>query len=287
MSFRVSIPLTAHLIGSAQPPRRSSSRNRPRGLINGVASRLSVAILSCPCRSRSESFRRNPRSSSLWLPLRSTSTSNNSRGSSLAEARLHPDYPKRSSASKKSPTPHLVVTAETVLHISRLHEPPQNHSAFGSLRRLPIHAHAAIRATLRPHSDGPGLPPPALTRVANLPAIFHAGSSMGTLPSEASLHSCRRALSDSTVPPAVFHLAVPRLRGFEHLSLTCTLRCTARCERTRSQSEAFSRLTIGRSSHGRFPPSRMTSRPRPTLLQGSSHGLHRSRAPLVPLAGRL
>jgi hypothetical protein len=114
---------------------------------------------------------------------------------------------------------------------------------------------------------------PSSSRVADLPAIFHAGSSMGTLPSEASLHSCRRVLSDSTVPPAVCHLAVLRLRGFERPSLTCTLRCTAHCERMRSLSETFSHLTTGRSSLGRFPPSRMTSRPRSTLLRNSSHGL--------------
>ena len=101
MNSRVSIPPTVRLIGLAQPPRLSPFRARPRGLVNGEASRLSAAILSCSCRSRSESFRRNPLSSSLWLPLQETSTSSNSRRSYHAEACLHPDYLKRSSSSKR------------------------------------------------------------------------------------------------------------------------------------------------------------------------------------------
>jgi len=43
--------------------------------------------------------------------------------------------------------------------------------------------------------------------------------------------------------------------------------------RMRSPEPALFTLTMGRSSPGRFPPSRMTFRPRPTLLRGSSHGL--------------
>lgn len=41
----------------------------------------------------------------------------------------------------------------------------------------------------------------------------------------------------------------------------------------RSPESALFTPSMGRSSLGRFPPSRMTSRPRPTLLRGSSHGL--------------
>lgn len=54
-----------------------------------------------------------------------------------------------------------------------------------------------------------------------------------------------------------------RCRGSEDLSF----------RRMRSPEPALFTPTMGRSSPGRFPPSRMTSRSRPALLQDSSHGL--------------
>lgn len=46
-----------------------------------------------------------------------------------------------------------------------------------------------------------------------------------------------------------------------------------RCGRMRSPSSTLFTPSAGRSSLGCFPPSRMTSRPRSTLLRSSSHGL--------------
>jgi hypothetical protein len=118
-------------------------------------------LLSCSCRTRSESVRRDPLSdqarASLAVDLRRGSTRRNRR----AEAHLR----LRSSGSEHR-------RPRTSISFSRRHrrdrptsgrsrEPPQAHSAIGPLRRMPTRAHAAIRATLRPHADRPGLPLPA------------------------------------------------------------------------------------------------------------------------------
>ena len=42
------------------------------------------------------------------------------------------------------------------------------------------------RAILRPHAEPAGVASPSSSRVVDLPALFHAGSSMGTRPSEVS-----------------------------------------------------------------------------------------------------
>lgn len=155
---------------------------------------------------------------------------------------------------------------------------------------------------------------PGSSRVVDLPALFHAGSSMGTHPSEVSPRSRRTILSDPAVPLAVClaerpperaldaicrakasrtrlsaraHLAVSRLRGFElpaHLA-PCGVR--PRCERMRSPPSALFTPPMSRSSPGCSSPSRMTSRPRPTLLQGSSHGLQSCTRALGPPCGEL
>jgi hypothetical protein len=148
-------------------------------------------------------------------------------------------------------------------------------SAIGSLRRLPTRARAAIRATLRLHADRPGLPPPAqlasrICRPCFMPDRPWAPTLQRFLPARR-----RMTLSDHAVLHAVPHLAVPRLRGFQP-SFGCVLR-----------APALFTPSLGRSSPGCSPPSRMASRPRPTLLRGSSLGLSRVCAPSAPLAVRL
>jgi hypothetical protein len=121
---------------------------------------------------------------------------------------------------QKSPMPHLDVTAETVLRIARLHEPLQNHSAFGSLRRLPIHAHAAIRATLRSHVNRPGLPPLALRVSRICQPYFMLGRPWA--PSLQRLLSIRAAVSSRTrLSPLPF--ATLRCCGSEDLSVPVSL----------------------------------------------------------------
>ena len=70
-----------------------------------------------------------------------------------------------------------------------------------------------------------------------------------------------------------------RCRGSEDSSCfgaLLALRLDGSLEWVRSLTMALFTPPTGRSSPGRFPPSRMTFRPRPTLLQGSSHGLFSS-----------
>ena len=103
--------------------------------------------------------------------------------------------------------------------ITRLRELPQNHSAIGSLRRLPTRAHAADSCDLAASRRPARTAYPGSARVADLPALFHAGSSMGTLLQRFLPVRRRRILSDPAVLHAVSHLAVPRLRGFEQVSV--------------------------------------------------------------------
>jgi hypothetical protein len=147
---------------------------------------------------------------------------------------------------------------------------------LGSLRRLPARVHAAVRATLRPLADRPGLPLPVpLVSRACQPYLRLDRPWAPTLQRLLPIRR-RRILSDRAVPPAVSHLAVPRLRGFELFRGPLALRLDGSLERVRSLTMALFTPPPGRSSPGRFPPSRMTFRPRPTLLQGSSHGLFSS-----------
>lgn len=74
----------------------------------------------------------------------------------------------------------------------------------GSLRRLPIHAHAADSCYLAASRRPAGNASPGSSRVADLPALFHAGSSMGTLPSEASPRSSPPDPLRSDRPPCRF-----------------------------------------------------------------------------------
>lgn len=69
-----------------------------------------------------------------------------------------------------------------------------------------------------------GITSPGSARVVHLPALFHAGSSMGTRPSEVSPRSTPAVPPSNTItrmdalPPvlhAVSRLAAPRLRGFQ------------------------------------------------------------------------
>jgi hypothetical protein len=202
----------------------------------------------------------------------------------LRGAHLHPALPKEppvSSLSLSAESPGLI--AETVL-LPPLARSRQDHFACGSLRRLPTPAHAAVSYNLAAARRPTGFTSPGSSRVEDLPVMFQTGSSLGSLPSEASPRRRRQILSDRAVPPAVSHLAVSRLRGFE---LSATSRLAARVPpsvRVRSPTTTLFTSPKGRSSPGCFPPSRMTFRPRPALLPDSSLGLCRASAPSTPLA---
>jgi hypothetical protein len=232
MSSRVSIPTASRLMGSAQPPRPSPLRVGPRGLAIGVVSReprhhplmlLSYAFGTCPPH---PSPRCRP-SVSLAVDL----VRGHSRRSHRTGARLHLDSSGRNHRDRKRPRcVSSGVIAETALSgvepsscdasllpraSATCATDPQSHSAPGSLRRLPARVDVAACDPSRGSPRPAGFASPDSSRLANLPAMFQAGTSMGTLPSEASLRPCRPTLSDPTVLPAVFRLAASRLRGFE------------------------------------------------------------------------
>jgi hypothetical protein len=199
----------------------------------------------------------------------------------------------------------------------RSREPPQAHSAIGSLRRMPTHAHAAdsyARSLPPGHTPtGQGCLPrlvPCRGSASPVSCWFVHGyppfrgfsplaphDPLGSCcppcrflaehPPERVLDAIRREGPAEASPLARNHLAVSRLRGFEppaHLA-PCGVR--PRCERMRSPPSALFTPSTGRSSPGCSSPSRMTSRPRPTLLQGSSHGLQSCTRALGPPRGEL
>jgi hypothetical protein len=277
--------MTLRHIGLTLPSWPSPLRAGLHGSVTGAASRLSAAILSYSSHARSGYVRCNPlpgqASASLAVDLDPDSSRKNRR----ARARLCPSSFNRSRHLPKSPTFTADLSTETVP--LRLPKAPFAGSLrqIRPLRRLPTHARAASVATLRPHRRPAGLASPGSTRVVNLPAVFQTGSSLGTLtfrgfsPSIATLSS-RTALSSMPF------LALRR-RGSEDFSQTSGLeirlawqarRPNNRRARDSLQTDAFTNFAVftsplGRSSLGRCPPSRMTSRPRPTLLRDSSLGL--------------
>jgi len=176
------------------------------------------------------------------------------------------------------------VFAETV-PLPPLARSRQDHFACGSLRRLPTPAHAAVSYDLAAARRPTGFTSPGSSRVEDLPVMFQTGSSLGSLPSEASPRRRRQILSDRAVPPAVSHLAVPRLRGFE-LSATSRLAARATFRAGAFSDDDVVHIAKGPLLSWLFPPFEVTFRPRPALLPDSSPGLCRASAPSTPLAVR-
>jgi len=105
MSFRVSVPTTARLIGLAQPPRPWSLRTGPRGLFVGVATRVNQPPSSHALVTRVRNF-----SASILTPA------------------LTPEHA------------FVPAFARTATAYVRLRGFRCRHFAFGSLRRIPVHA---------------------------------------------------------------------------------------------------------------------------------------------------
>jgi hypothetical protein len=147
MSFRVSVPTTARLIGLAQPPRPWSLRTGPRGLFVGVATRVNQPPSSHALVTRVRSF-----SASILTPA------------------LTPEH---------AFIPAFARTATAYLRLRGLAagtSPSGPYDAFQST--LAVAVSCSVAAARRPA----GFTSPGSSRVADLPALFHAGSSMGTTP---------------------------------------------------------------------------------------------------------
>jgi hypothetical protein len=114
--------------------------------------------------------------------------------------------------------------------------PEHTSLACGSLRRLPMPTYAAASCRLATARRPTGVASPGSTRRLHLPAVFHAGSSMGTSPfrgfspfAPSWPHAaCRNRppatrtillvvshLAPSACGEADFRYAMPRLRGFK------------------------------------------------------------------------
>ena len=153
---RVSLSSTLRRMGLARPPRPSTSR-------------LALVVSST---SRCIGLNRAPSSHVLCSRVRTLSVSilSQERRTFLAVGTLGRLLAKssspglafislfRSPASLRWLRPHCRdgSTSCTGCPAAQITSPVR------SLRRLPVHAHAVIRATLRPHANRLGLPPPAL-----------------------------------------------------------------------------------------------------------------------------
>jgi hypothetical protein len=127
-------------------------------------------------------------------------------------------------------------------------------SPFGSLRRHPTHAHAAVPCCLATARRPTGFASPGSSRVVDLPALFHAGSSMGTHPSEVSPRSSPHDPLGSRRPPcrsSPCGAAAPRISA-SRLVHPCgrPMRCAQRAAR---RTDAFS-MRRRCSRHHRVAP---------------------------------
>ena len=211
MSSRVSVPTTARRIGLAQPPRPFtlagwSSWPRHRG-VHGSRTRSSHALVVafgiCPPQS-------SLCSGSAFLAVDRTS--------------VIPKDPVAKHAFVGSSSSPASLEIEADLRRGVITRPSCRLRSRGACRiASPLGPYDAFqltltrpsRATLQPLADRPGLPPPALLVSRICRPCFRsdrpwAPSLQRFLPARR-----RRILSDRAVLPAVSHLAVPRLRGFE------------------------------------------------------------------------
>ena len=206
MSFRVSVPTTARLIGLAQPPRPWSLRTGPRGLFVGVATRVNQP----------------PSSHALVTRVRNLSAS-------ILTPALTPEH---------AFIPTLARTATAYLRLRGLAagtSPSGPCDAFQST--LDVAVSCSVAAARRPA----GFTSPGSSRVADLPALFHAGSSLGTTPFRGFSPPSPHDPLESRCPPCRFP---PCGAAASRISAT---------GRVRSPFAGVFTPTMGRSSPGCSP----------------------------------
>jgi len=202
--------MTARLIGLAQPPRPLSlagwsSRSLHR-VVHGSRAPSSHALVlafgMCPPQS-------SPHSGTIVLAVDRTSeipkdlvAGHAFVGSSMIEAGLVNESDHRHGViARRPPSSPLARSVSGALRP-------------GPLRRFPIRAHAAVSCDFAAARRPTGVASPDSSRVANLPTVFQAGSSMGAPPSEVSPRSPPPDPLGSSCPPCRFppcDVAAPRI----------------------------------------------------------------------------
>ena len=273
MSSRVSLPLISRPIGLALP----ASTFRPCGLVLAVlingwcrvlphtsSHALVVAFGTCP--PQSSPCLRRARLGRLFLIAASRKRATTTWRHHLTE----PSALRSTTCTSlcRPSLPHCCDRMPLRAFGITLPSGPFDACQPARSRDRPCDLAAARRPT--------GITSPGSSRVTSLPAISQTGSSMGTHPSEASPHSSPPDPLGSSCPPCRFPpcgAAAPRIRAVSGPS-----RLAARwLPRMGAFTDDGVVHTADRSLLSwSFSPSRMTFRPRPTLLQGSSHGLFSS-----------
>jgi hypothetical protein len=214
MSSRVSIPIASRLMGSALTTSTFTLAGWPSwSNESGGRHGKRATLLSCSCRTRSESVRRDPHSDQARVSLAVDLHRDCSRRSRRAEARLHLRSSGASTVIQRFRCLLSSLVAKTVprpvAHANRRRlTPPSGPSdacqpTLTRPTRMPVRCLPVTRRPARVASPGS-------SRVVDLPALFHAGSSMGTHPSEVSPRSRRTTLSGPAVLLAVFSRSIRR-----------------------------------------------------------------------------
>jgi hypothetical protein len=188
------------------PPRPSPSRAGPHGLNRrGDAACYRVILLSCPCRRVRNS------SAAILTPLaRSTPSSAPPQGQPLSTS----DYRSTDSSPDRSFVPsklsrRIAATASLAVPPDSLRPSGPSDACQPALTRPPC----CLAASRRPA----GFTSPGSARVANLPAVFHAGSSLGTHPFRG--FSPLTAAGPSRAQLSSMPFPTLRCRSFEDFSL--------------------------------------------------------------------
>jgi hypothetical protein len=129
------------------------------------------------------------------------------------------------------------------------------HFAIGSLRRIPVCAHVAVSCSVAAARRPAGFTSPGSSRVADLPALFHAGSSMSTTPFRGFSPPSPHDPLESRCPPCRFP---PCGAAASRISATGRVRSPS-ADVVHADDRVAPLLVV--------LPFEVTSRPRPTLLQ--------------------
>jgi len=231
-------------------------------------------------------FGRCPSQSSLGsgrLPC-GRHTRNACRQANITRARLHLALSEQSIAGLSDLFAEMVLSI-TGCPASQVTSPMGPSDAFQCTSTRPT------RTTLRLHADRPGLPLPVrLAPCICQPCFMLDRPWAPALQRFLPARRRRRRLPLARMRSRLSSMPFPALRrrGSEDLGRCSRALAGSRSsERMRSPTETLFTPSMGRSSLGRFPPSRMTFRSRPrTSARAPLMGFYRRCAPSIPLRFR-